>query len=495
MLFRDRGWQRGVELGPYPLEALPLDKSAKFSSSNQSQPSLTRNTPLKEKPLATIADWYTKLYLSCNNNTPQPRGDVSDDLGVRSKEIKGAAYYLDASHVGICANPKSQASTLPFAIVIWVEYGKKIPADNALHALAHDWTSGAEHAVARMRAVEIGVSLMGHIRALGFAAECGIPDQPLFDCKTPNKLTDDHTIPEQHLINPAQADAWALQAGIAVQDKQGHAISPFFADRYAACIVQTDYALSTGTPLRAHAKPPGVRHWFGLNGAVSGRERNRRAQRQPDLSIYPMETVRRVSKPTTLIHDDEVPRVPKRAEFFTRARAGDLGAKAQREVARFAFKHPLTAGMMHPLRAMVPYQDGELSYQDGEVPHQDGAVASTASALFDPITNTRAIKALSYHLGADLTGICEIPDYAWYSHNAQGTPITTGHRYAIVMLIDQGFDTMEGASGDDWISGCQSMRGYLRGAQIAGVMAQFLREQGVKTRAHTMPTVKYCISR
>ena len=49
------------------------------------------------------------------------------------------------------------------------------------------------------------------------------------------------------------------------------------------------------------------------------------------------------------------------------------------------------------------------------------------------------------------------------------------HRYAVVMLIDQGFDTMEGASGDDWISGTQSMRGYLRGAEIAGVMADLLR--------------------
>ena len=40
----------------------------------------------------------------------------------------------------------------------------------------------------------------------------------------------------------------------------------------------------------------------------------------------------------------------------------------------------------------------------------------------------------------------------------------------MVILIDQGYDTMEGASGDDWISGVQSMRGYLRGAEIAGVM-------------------------
>ena len=59
------------------------------------------------------------------------------------------------------------------------------------------------------------------------------------------------------------------------------------------------------------------------------------------------------------------------------------------------------------------------------------------------------------------------------------------HRYAVVMLIDQGFDTMEGASGDDWISGTQSMRGYLRGAEIAGVMADLLRGQGFSSRSQT----------
>jgi len=120
------------------------------------------------------------------------------------------------------------------------------------------------------------------------------------------------------------------------------------------------------------------------------------------------------------------------------------------------------------------------------VPFQDGEVADVDRSRYrDPVSNAKAIKSLSYFLGADLTGICEIPDYAWYSHQEDGTPIPTYHRYAVVMLIDQGFDTMEGASGDDWISGTQSMRGYLRGAEIAGVMAEFLRGQGISSRPQT----------
>ncbi len=96
-----------------------------------------------------------------------------------------------------------------------------------------------------------------------------------------------------------------------------------------------------------------------------------------------------------------------------------------------------------------------------------------------------AIKSLSYALGSDLTGICEVPRYAWFSHKEDGSEIKPYHRNAVVMLIDQGFDTMEGASGDDWISGSQSMRGYLRGAVIAGIMAELLRELGFSARSQT----------
>ena len=53
------------------------------------------------------------------------------------------------------------------------------------------------------------------------------------------------------------------------------------------------------------------------------------------------------------------------------------------------------------------------------------------------------------------------------------------------MLIDQGYETMEGASGDDWISGAQSMRGYLRGATIGGQMAEFIRRLGYSARVHS----------
>lgn len=73
--------------------------------------------------------------------------------------------------------------------------------------------------------------------------------------------------------------------------------------------------------------------------------------------------------------------------------------------------------------------------------------------LFDPQHNTDAIKALGYFLGADLVGLCEAEPWMYCSHDEQeGKPIAAHHQYAVAMLIDQGFETMEGASGDDWIA-------------------------------------------
>ncbi len=54
------------------------------------------------------------------------------------------------------------------------------------------------------------------------------------------------------------------------------------------------------------------------------------------------------------------------------------------------------------------------------------------------------------------------------------------------MIVDQGFETMEGASGDDWIAVSQSMRAYLRFALIGGVIAQQIRNLGYSAKAHTV---------
>ncbi len=44
------------------------------------------------------------------------------------------------------------------------------------------------------------------------------------------------------------------------------------------------------------------------------------------------------------------------------------------------------------------------------------------------------------------------------------------------MIIDQGYETMDGSSGDDWIAVAQSMRAYLRFSLLGGVIAKQIRQ-------------------
>ena len=457
MLIHPQSKERPFHIGPFPLEVLPRDDGV-LERERQTPPRPNSSEAARESLIARAADHYREIYLRFVDGKVAPaRAPLPDKLEPRVADIKGAAYFMDASQVGICRVPDSawlpdsegraEKTAQAFAVVILVAYARLPEPDN----IAYGWTRDAVRAVAEMRAAEIIAVLAGHIRCMGFAARGHVAGDAALDLE---KL--------------------AVLSGLAVRTGEGIE-NPYLGPRFAVAAVSTDYELIPDRPLRADALGPGatgLRYWWGINGAQSGRERNRQAKRATHLSRYAMETVKRADRPTTLILDDEVPRVSKRAAFFQRALHGDLGEKAKRERVRFAFKTPFSYSLLQAIRALIPFQGGEAS-------------GPPAAGFGDAAANARAIKSLSYFLGSDLTGICEIPRYAWYSHKEDGTEIKPYHRYAVVMLIDQGYDTMEGASGDDWISGAQSMRGYLRGAEIAGIMAEFLRGSGVPARSQT----------
>lgn len=189
------------------------------------------------------------------------------------------------------------------------------------------------------------------------------------------------------------------------------------------------------------------------------------------LGKYPMEKIKRVDKTTTLITDD-IPRVPQRSNFFVRARHGDLGPRPQSQVSKFVTKYPLSAALSRIMRPQVELQDGPIASEKAPIPE-------------DPVELANHVKSLCYFLDADIVGICEVPEWAWYSHDLDGVIIEPRHKFAIVILIDQGFETMDASSGDDWISGAQSFRAYLKGSTISCTVAGYLRELGFDARAHT----------
>lgn len=452
MFLRSANETRPYHLGPHPQEILPRDVTVGHRERAAASESHTHRSDVSNTAFGQAVQRYQELFEGLSDGPVAPAcAPVPDDPGRRATDIKGGGYFLNAAQIGICRIPNKawQKGTEPpdhdFAIVVCVEHGREPDRDND----ASDWVRDCVSSASDLRATEIACCLAGHIRLMGYSARAHSPTNPQLDI-----------------------DRLAVLASVAIRKPSG-LFNPFLADQFSLAVVSTEYELAEDVPLADDIQAVnGLHYWFGMNGAISGRERERRNKRASHLSHYPMEQVKRVDRPTTLIIDDEVPRVPMRAAFFARAAAGDLGEKSQRERQRFATKHPFSLGMIPLIRNMVPLQDGEVREEREQ-------------GLDDPVANARAIKALSYMLGADLTGICEIPSYAWYSHRDDGTSITPYHKYAVVMLIDQEFETMEGASGDDWISGAQSMRSYMRGAEIAGVMAETLRNMGHSARPQT----------
>ena len=453
MFLRMPSRNRSYHLGPYPLEDLPVDSTVADREQQRPRVDSPGFDAAPQGPLAEALRDYLDIFVRNAVSEPAPvRAPVPDDPYRRMVDVKGYSYFMNASQVGICRMPSnawckgSDPLSHSFAVVLLLEHGRIPEPDNP----ARSWVEKAVEEAADCRVGGIAVCLAGHISQLGWSGRA-------------------------HVRGAGSVDAGRLSvlAGLNVRC-EATLCNPFITRGFSLAVVTTDYALQTDQPLAEKAlRSKGLSYWLGRNGATSGRERNRLNRRATHLGPYPMEIVKRVERPTTLIIDDEVPRVSKRAAFFDRALRGDLGPKAQKERHRFAFKQPHTAGMMASMRSMVPVQEGESDS------------LANQEALSDAGSNARAVKSLSYLLGSDVTGICEIPPYAWYSHGADGEPIEIKHRYAIVMLIDQEFDTMEGASGDDWISGTQSMRAYLRGAEIAGVMAEMLRKLGFPARSQT----------
>ena len=383
-----------------------------------------------------------------------PAAPITDDPVARSENLKAGLYFLDADMVACTGVPDhawlARPEPLPFAVVILIAHSRRVRG----HHPGDDWIDGTRQVNADLRAAELAVITASYIRNLGFDAVAHTPTASEVD-----------------------AELLGLQAGL-LEVRRRRLRAPYLGGGYALAVVTTSMALAPDRPLarrgvvarwRSTAGPG----WLLGRGGTRARIGRLNGDHRPlHLGRYPMERIRRVDEPTTLIIDDEVQRVPVRAGGFPRAANGDMGPKFKEDVKVFAFKTPSAQAYIKQIGVMVPHQDGPVA-------------PSPAAGTDDPDANAEALKALAYHLGGDMVGVCRIPTYAWYSHRGDGTPIEPYHRNAVVILLDQGYETMEGASGDDWISGAQSMRAYMRGAQIAGIMGEHVRSLGYGARSQT----------
>lgn len=488
---------RPVHLGPYPLERLERGGTPDYSAVPKFKP-LSFLRPEDPLSLVNAMDEYQAMMDAIRDGITSPkRSTIPDDPAERAQHLKSFAYFSDAAMVGAgllpdaarlsepVRNPgidrlaeelrtrqtKTLASGIDMIMADLKESMEAPPSSIAghthclvfLYEMPRDPRAGekgtgwlkntAQHA-ACMRATETAIVIANYIRLLGWDAVAHSASSSDID------------------LNVA-----TVAAGLAAVD--GDALwVPYLGSRFGVAVVTTDLELSPDRPLLSRAEQPwfrteGPAWWLGAGFRKNALNRDPFAKREFRMGPHPFETLKRVENPTTYIDEARVARVPKRTDMFARAQFGDMGPAVQEGAkgGHYARKAAPSMAQRRALGAFVLLQDG--ASEAGPKPD-------------DARENADAIKAASYFLGVDAVGISRCPDWTWYSHDATGAPIEPPHDQAISMIIDQGYETMEGASGDDWISVAQSMRAYLRFSLLGGVIAKQIRNLGYKAKAHTV---------
>jgi len=489
---------RPVDMGPYPLELLSRAASLPDLSAVPLFKQLSFNRPDQPQSIVNAASQHQAMLDAIRDGlVNRARSDCPADPGERARHLKAFGYFSDASMVGICALPDDallkepfrnpdidrlaedlrtkQTKTLASGIdMIMADLKESMQAppstiDGHTHAIVYlyeyprdpepdepgsDWIMDAQAHRACLRASETAVVIANYIRLLGFDARAHTGSTTDVDL---NRL--------------------CVAAGLATLE-EGALVNPYVGDRFGVAIVTTAFAVATDAPLVPLAKQPrskthGLAWKLGKGFAKNAFNREPFAKRRYVDGAHPFEKLKRVDDPTTFIDEQRVARVPKRADMFARAQFGDMGKANQKGATNghYARKAAPAMAQRRALGAFVLLQDGAVT-QEPLRP--------------DPQVVAQNIKAASYFLGVDAVGISRCPDWTWYSHDAVGEPIVPTQDQAISMIIDQGYETMEGASGDDWISVSQSMRAYLRFSLLGGVIANQIRSLGYSAKAHSV---------
>jgi len=496
--FSDR--HRPVHMGPYPLERLERAGTMPDLTAVPAMARLNFQRPDRPESLVNaMSDHQAMMDAIRDGLVNKTRAEIPDDLQERSNHIKGFGYFSDASMIGICEltseallaepirNPgidrlandlkTKQTKTLASGIdMIMADLKESMEAppttiDGHTHAAVFlyeyprdpvsdepgaEWIMDAQAERACLRASETAVVIANYIRLLGFDAKAHTGTSSDVDL---NRLT--------------------VAAGLASVEG-GRPVNPYVGDRFGVAVITTALEMQPDRPLRPAAEQSWLRSkgpvwWAGAGFAKNAFNREAFANRRYVDGAHRFEKLKRVDEPTTYIDEARVARVPKRTDMFARAQFGDMG-KALQDGAKggyYARKAAPSMGQRRVLGAFVLLQDGE-------------SAAKIAASARDAQRNADNIKAASYFLGVDAVGLSRCPDWTWYSHDATGAALDPPHDQAVSMIIDQGYETMEGASGDDWISVAQSMRAYLRFSLLGGVIARQIRNLGYSAKAHTV---------
>jgi len=183
------------------------------------------------------------------------------------------------------------------------------------------------------------------------------------------------------------------------------------------------------------------------------------------MGPLPMERIRRVDRPTTLI-TDAVQRIDMRNTAYGLAERGEYGPAVQRGVqVSLPGKYPLSAAQKDLVDHIARIEPGPVAPQVAPIP-QDAAVL------------TRHIKAAGYFLKADVVGTCKVPPWAYYSHDRAGNPIEPRYENAIVLVMRKEWYTVRASSGRDWMGDPISFQAYAHLGLVAETLANYIRRLG-----------------
>jgi len=143
---------------------------------------------------------------------------------------------------------------------------------------------------------------------------------------------------------------------------------------------------------------------------------------QAQLGPFPLERLKRVDKPTTLV-TEAVQRIDMRNTAYGLAARGEYGSVVQKGVQKsLPGKYPLSAAQKDILDHIALSQSNLLAAEIAPIPQSPGIL-------------TRHIKATGYFLKADVVGTCRVPASAYYSHDKQGNPIERRYENAVVIVM------------------------------------------------------------
>ncbi|MBM7069035.1 reductive dehalogenase [Actibacterium sp. 188UL27-1] len=490
--FSDR--DRPVHMGRYPIERLARQASTKLDAVPPPPHLSFDRTDAPQSIVNAMREHQAMLDAIRDGLVNRAVAEAPTDPAERANHLKAFGYFCDAAAMGTCllpaqalldhprANPDvarlahdlktRQTKTLASGIdLIMADLKESMEAppttitghSHALVLLYENprdpmpdepgtaWITDAQAHRAALLASETAVVLANYLRVLGHPARAHTATSTDIDL---NRL--------------------AVAAGLATVEN-GQLTHPYIGTRFGLAAVTTTFDMAPDQPLKptqpksAH----GLAWQFGTKTAKNAFNYIPFAKRRFVDGAHPFETLKRVDQPTTYIDEARVARVPKRTDMFARAQFGDMGKTLQdgAKGGHYVRKAAPSTAQRRALGAFVLLQDG---------------TPASEKIKLDPAEAANLIKATSYFLGVDAVGISRCPDWAWYSHDATGAPIDPSHDQAISMIIDQGYDTMEGSSGDDWIAVAQSMRAYLRFSLLGGVIAKQIRNLGYSAKAHTV---------